>query len=404
MNKVFNNLYEILTPDGFMPFDGISQTNPQIGVTLILSNNQTFNCATKHKIKCNGSFINAEDTAGLYADSLDAYIIRVDANQIAESYYDVLETPTHEYLSSGLISHNCEFVGSVSTLIDHHFLKTLESKKPMKIPNLPEYIRIYEPPLKKEKLEAEGWEYAASLDSGYGVHQDSSVLQIFLIKSNITVHQVAVISSNKMDIDLFCKKCYVILKKYHDPALIIEQNGPGIAAMSFFYNTVEYENILHFDPSGRHMGLWASEKTKQNACILFKTYIERKFMKIYDRQTINEMHSFGKVTQERWGGLGGNHDDHITATYWIPYYIQSPYYYGTVVDVNMKELEEDEVILKTEDEIANERMTLEKMQNKSQVLKELENNAKYLSNSKQKQRNKDDDDDDSATGMVMFQR
>ena len=33
-----------------------------------------------------------------------------------------------------------------------------------------------------------------------------------------------------------------------------------------------------------------------------------------------------------------------------------------------------------------------------------ENNAKYLSNSKQKQRNKDDDDDDSATGMVMFQR
>lgn len=298
----------------------------------------------------------------------------------------------------------CEFVGSVSTLIDHHFLKTLESKKPMKIPNLPDFIRIYAPPLKKEKLEAEGWEYVASLDSGYGVHQDSSVLQIFLVKSNITLEQVATISSNKMDIDLFCKKSYVILKKYYEPALIIEQNGPGLAAMKFFYNSVEYENILHFDPSGRHMGLWASEKTKQNACILFKTYIERKFMKIYDRQTINEMHSFGKVTQERWGGLGGNHDDHITATYWIPYYIQSPYYYGTVVDVNMKELEEDEVILKTEDEIANERMTLEKMQNKSQVLKELENNAKYLSNSKQKQRNKDDDDDDSATGMVMFQR
>jgi len=298
----------------------------------------------------------------------------------------------------------CEFVGSVSTLIDHHFLKTLESKKPMKIPNLPDFIRIYAPPLKKEKLEAEGWEYVASLDSGYGVHQDSSVLQIFLVKSNITLEQVATISSNKMDIDLFCKKSYVILKKYYEPSLIIEQNGPGLAAMKFFYNSVEYENILHFDPSGRHMGLWASEKTKQNACILFKTYIERKFMKIYDRQTINEMHSFGKVTQERWGGLGGNHDDHITATYWIPYYIQSPYYYGKIVEVNMKELEEDEVILKTEEEIASERMTLEKMQNKSQVLKEMENNAKYLSNNTKKQRSKDDDDDDSATGMVMFQR
>lgn len=295
----------------------------------------------------------------------------------------------------------CEFIGSVSTLIDHHFLKTLESKKPMKIPNLPEYIRIYEPPLKKEKLEAEGWEYAASLDSGYGVHQDSSVLQIFLIKSNITVHQVAVISSNKMDIDLFCKKCYVILKKYHDPALIIEQNGPGIAAMSFFYNTVEYENLLHFDPSGRHMGLWASEKTKQNACILFKSYIERRFMTINDRATINEMHSFGKVTQEHWGGLGGNHDDHITAAYWIPFYLQSAYYYGKVVEVNMKAMEEDEIILKTEEELAEERIALEKVRNSGVLMKEMENNAKYLSNNKHK---KNKDDDDAEAGMVMFQR
>jgi len=297
----------------------------------------------------------------------------------------------------------CEFIGSVSTLIDHHFLKKLESKKPMKIPNLPEFIRIYEPPLKKEKLEAEGWEYAASLDSGYGVHQDSSVLQIFLIKSNITVHQVAVISSNKMDIDLFCKKCYVILKKYHDPALIIEQNGPGIAAMSFFYNTVEYENLLHFDPSGRHMGLWASEKTKQNACILFKSYIERRFMTINDRATINEMHSFGKVTQEHWGGLGGNHDDHITAAYWIPFYLQSAYYYGKVVEVNMKAMEEDEVILKTEEELAEERIALEKVRNSGVLMKEMENNAKYLSNNKPK-KTKAEIADEAETGMVMFQR
>ena len=206
-----------------------------------------------------------------------------------------------------------------------------------------------------------------------------------------------------MDIDLFCKKCYVILKKYHDPALIIEQNGPGIAAMSFFYNTVEYENLLHFDPSGRHMGLWASEKTKQNACILFKTYIERKFMKIYDRQTINEMHSFGKVTQERWGGLGGNHDDHITSTYWIPFYLQSAYYYGTVVEVNMKNMEEDEVILKTEEELAEERIALEKVRNSGILMKEMENNAKYLSNNKPK-KTKSEIADDAESGMVMFQR
>lgn len=300
----------------------------------------------------------------------------------------------------------CEFVGSVSTLIDHHFLKTLESKKPMKIANLPDFIRIYNTPLKKEKLEAEGWEYVASLDSGYGVHQDNSVLQIFLVKSNITVHQVAVIASNKMDIDLFCKKCYVILKKYHDPALIIEQNGPGIAAMKFFYNQVEYENILHFDPSGHHMGLWASEKTKQNACILFKTYVQRKFMTIPDRQTINEMHSFGKVTQERWGGLGGNNDDHITAAYWVPFYLQSPLYYGKVVEVNLKSLEEDDVILKTEEQINEERLAFDAMDNKQKQLKTLADSARYLDHTKNRNQSDDTDEDDDSgmAGAVMFKR
>lgn len=296
----------------------------------------------------------------------------------------------------------CEFIGSVSTLIDHHFLKSMESTKPMKIANMPEYIRIYSLPLKKEKLETEEWEYVASLDSGYGVYQDSTVLQIFLVKSNITAHQVAVISSNKLEIEEFCKKCNIILRKYHNPNLIIEQNGPGIAASNYFNNALEYENLLHFDPSGHHMGLWASEKLKQNACILLKTYVQRKFLHLYDRETINELFSFGRVSQERWGALGGNHDDHITAMYWIPYYLQSPMFYGNIVEVNMKTMEEDEYILKTEEDIQEERNALE--QTRKSKMEDMRNAATYLPKQISNPHRKDPDADDVQGSGLMFKR
>jgi len=293
--------------------------------------------------------------------------------------------------------YKCEFVGSVSTLIDHNFLKTLTSKKPIKIPKLPEYIKIYELPRRKEELETKNWEYVASLDSGYGVYQDYTVLHIFLVKSNITLHQVATIATNHLEIEDFCKKAYVILKKYHNPGLIIEQNGPGGVATNFFHSTVEYDNLLHFDPKGRQMGLWASAKLKQNACILFKTYIQRKFMHLYDRETINELFSFGRLTQEKWGGLGGNHDDHITSAYWIPYYLNSPYYYGNIVEVNLKALEEDEFILKTEAQINEERQNLAQMRDPSYHQKMLGDSAEHLPD----QKKKNDEDDDGTYGLMF---
>ena len=65
---------------------------------------------------------------------------------------------------------------------------------------------------------------------------------------------------------------------------------------------------------------------------------------LYDRQTINELYSFGRVTSTKWGGLGGNHDDHITSAYWIPYYLNTPYFYGNIVEVNLKSFDEDDII------------------------------------------------------------
>jgi hypothetical protein len=275
--------------------------------------------------------------------------------------------------------YKCDFIGSVSTLIDHHFLKQMSSTEPLNIPKLPDFINIWELPKKQAELDTKEWEYVASLDSGYGVYKDNTVMQIFLVKSNITAHQVCTMHSNSMEIEDFCKKARVLLKKYNDPALIVEQNGPGIAATKYFHTTAEYDNLMHFDPSGRHMGLWASENLKKNAVILLKTYIQRKFLKVYDENTINELHSFGQVTATKWGALGGNNDDFITSLYWIPFYLQSPLFFGNIVEVNMKTLEEDELILTSEDEMNSRDKALQEMSDATQQREDLSNAAEYMS-------------------------
>lgn len=274
--------------------------------------------------------------------------------------------------------YKCEFVGSVATLIDHNFLKLMEYKKPMIIPKLPEYIKIWELPRSKAELDTRGYEYIASIDSGYGMHKDNTVMQICLVKSNITIHQVVCMAINKLDIDDFCKKAYLLLKKYHLPNLIVEQNGPGIAALKYFHNNLNYENLLHFDPRGRAMGLWASEKLKQTAVILLKTYVQRKFIKIYDKDTIHELQSFGQESVTKWGGLGGTKDDRVTALYWIIYYVQSPLFYGNIVDsVDIMKMEEDEIILGNEDDKREETDTMNRIKNIQYHMEQLENGVTY---------------------------
>jgi len=376
-----NDKYEILTPFGFKSFDGISKTPAQAGVILHLSNGHKFKCACNHLLMTDVGFKPAVD---LYKKTVLFTGLNVTVDLIENTYdefYDAIQVDTtdHSYVSSNLISHNCEFIGSISTLIDHTFLKEMKAVTPLVISRLPSYIKVWQLPLPKERLERENWEYVASLDTGYGVHMDSTVLQLCLVKSNITIHQVAKMYSNSMDVELFCKRARELLKSYHDPSLIIEQNGPGAVATTWFHSTAEYEGLLHFDGGVRHMGLWATDKMKENAVILIKAYIQRGFLKISDIDTMDELKSFGRVGVNKWGAMGGNHDDHVTSLYWIPYYLNTQLFYGNIIDVNLQQLMDDEIILGVhKDEEDDKRLHTERNGPISNMSKIMEDATKYM--------------------------
>ena len=289
----------------------------------------------------------------------------------------------------------CEFIGSVSTLIDHNLLKTIKHEEPIKIPKLPTNIRIFELPRSLQELEHRDWEYVASLDSGYGVYKDYTVLQIVLVKSSTNLHQVAVYSTNNLDIEEFCKKAAILLKKYHDPGLIIEQNGPGIAALKYFQLRAEYENLLHFDPRGFKTGLWVTPKTKLQACVLFKTFVQRKFLKIKDKDTIKEMFSFGRLAEMKWGGMGGNHDDHITSMYWIPFYVSSPMFSGNVEEVDMS-MQSDDMDNLTQQDREEESNLIHDMRNPDKFKQTMTDSTIYGGENESQEIEYDEDDDGVA--------
>ena len=255
--------------------------------------------------------------------------------------------------------YECEFVGSGITLIDYRCLETLEASDPLPFDNSiwpPALayivkdisIRTFKYPEPAGVMEAKGYSYAASIDTAYGMRQDYHVLQIAKVYSNIKCEQVFTMSSNCTEVSDFCRIANIILKFYHNPYLIIEYNGPGKSTYDYFFNVAMYPNIINFDWHAR--GLWATPTMKNNVVILLKMYVQRGYIKLHDYNTIMELMSFTKKTQNTWGGGGNTHDDHVTSLYWIIYFLNSTYYYGNFEEIeNLSETE----MLRLSDEMRN---------------------------------------------------
>jgi hypothetical protein len=293
--------------------------------------------------------------------------------------------------------YQCAFIGSVSTLIDATVLQKLSKVPPLNLPNMPETVKIWDLPVPKAKLDTNNWEYVASLDTGMGLHKDYTVLQIFLIKSNIEVIQVAKIASNKMEIDSFCKLSDQVLRAFHQPSLIIEQNGVGQVSINWFYNN-GYDNLLHFSTKGNIMGLVSSKPLKAQACVTFKTYIEKELMKLRDAHTIKELMSFGKKGKDTWEGLSGANDDHVLACIWVAYYVDSPMFYGNVIEEDITKLEDQSGMLKS---LGYEGEDVRVIQDAKQNFNKYHDEASMYSDNVNIYREDDEDDDGEGAGVIV---
>lgn len=222
----------------------------------------------------------------------------------------------------------CKFIGSQATLIDPELLASIDIADPVKV-DWDGMLKIYEYPMEVDDMESKGWFYLISVDPCMGTRKDYGVSQVLLVKSNMDIEQVAVMSSNNKNPADYSNYVARLGKIYNYAKVIVETNGEaGGTVNNTLRRVIQYQEMLKLDQSG---GFNSNSKTRREAYTSLKIYIENNLIKVRDRDTINELYSFVKIGNT-YKADGTNHDDHVTSFFPGISYIRSNKFFGNIED------------------------------------------------------------------------
>ena len=195
------------------------------------------------------------------------------------------------------VEFECEFLGSVNTLISAAKLKNL----------------VYENPIKRnagldiyENAKPEN-NYLITVDVARGLGNDYSAFIVFDI-TEFPYRVVAKYRNNEIKPMLFPNVIQEVGKAYNDAYLLIEVNDIGDQVASILHYDLEYENILMASMRGRagqivgtgfsgkksQLGVRMTSAVKKLGCSNLKTFMEDDKLLTVDYEIINELTTFSQ--------------------------------------------------------------------------------------------------------------
>jgi hypothetical protein len=193
------------------------------------------------------------------------------------------------------IEFECEFLGSVDTLISPSKLRTLVYDNPM---TRSAGLDIYENPVKDH-------DYLMTVDVARGVAADYSAF--VLIDITEFPHKiVGKYRNNEIKPILFPNIIWEIAKKYNNAFILCEVNDIGDQVASIIHYDLEYENLLMASMRGRagqvigqgfsgkktQMGVKMSKTVKKIGSLNLKALIEADKIIFKDYEIISELTTF----------------------------------------------------------------------------------------------------------------
>ena len=193
------------------------------------------------------------------------------------------------------IEFECEFLGSVDTLIS-----------PSKLRNL-----VYDNPLLKNKgLDVyqkcqENHDYVVTVDVARGVGNDYSAFVVVDI-TEFPHKVIAKYRNNEIKPMLFPSVVYEVAKNYNDAYILCEVNDVGDQVASILQYDLEYQNLLMCSMRGRagqivgqgfsgkktQLGVKMSKTVKKVGSLNLKTMIEEDKLLLKDYEIISELTTF----------------------------------------------------------------------------------------------------------------
>lgn len=313
---VTNDSYEILTPSGWQNFLGIKR-DLKTTVRVRFSDQTEFSATPDHLIKLNGKFI----TIGSLKPSNKVYgkkVVDVKLSQIEFVYDPIQVYGGNEYLSEGLINHNCNFLGSSLTLVN---AKTISEFSP----DAPIYTKdgfdVFEEPIRANEHDPQSKDhiYCLVADTAKGVGGDYSAFVVVDI-TDTPYKVVGKYRDNEISPMLYPSVIYKVARDYNNAFVLIEINSSEQVA-HILYDEYEYENILMvtredgsqnitggFGGSKSQLGVVTDKKVKRIGCSNFKSLVEEKKLLIPDADIISEISTFIQV-KNSFQADDGYHDD-----------------------------------------------------------------------------------------------
>ena len=193
------------------------------------------------------------------------------------------------------IEFECEFLGSVDTLIAPSKLKTLIYDNPIQ---RNAGLDVYEPPKKRH-------DYVMTVDVARGVGNDYSAFVLTDI-TEFPHRIVAKYRNNTIKPMLFPNIIWEVARKYNEAFILCEVNDIGDQVASILQYDLEYQNLLMCSMRGRagqivgqgfsgsktQLGIKMSKTVKKVGSLNLKTLIEEDKLFFNDYEIISELTTF----------------------------------------------------------------------------------------------------------------
>jgi len=208
----------------------------------------------------------------------------------------------------------CDFIGSVNTLVSSAKLKSLAFKKP--ILKNDEGLKVYEEP-QKDHI------YFMGVDVARGTGLDyHAFVVVDITRDDAPYKVVATFKNNEISPMVYPTIVHSLCKQFNDAYCMVEINDIGGQVADIMHSEFEYEHILMttirgrkgqtldggFGKGGSQLGMRTTQATKRVGCSNLKNLIEEDKLIIEDYDIIDELISF-IAKRNSFEADGGHTDD-----------------------------------------------------------------------------------------------
>lgn len=307
-----NSGIEIMTSKGtYEPFWGMIKKRAE-GVTFELANGKKVSYSRDHRFLINGEEVFPESLA--VGDKLcGSEIVKID--EVTSDFYGPYTVRGYEYATvddNGDVvqsHHNCEFLGSSTTLIDLDKLAKMFPTDPKEF-KYGYMCSIWEEPVP-------GAVYVMGVDTATGSGLDFSAIQVIKLVSRNRFEQVCTFHDDRTLPGKLSQIVKDLSEWYNDAQIIIENNGPGGKVADELWYTLDCQNIINTDPHG--IGTSANKANKLEACLLLQAEVNKDTLVLRDSATLKELTTFIEVSPNVFKASSNSHDDLVSALYWAMY-------------------------------------------------------------------------------------